>query len=73
MSCLLTEDHASIPIFKTIMIHPKTFEQFLLDNKPSLLVHEACGLTGWVVDLARNLALRCWSHILAAKHGDGEG
>jgi hypothetical protein len=37
VSCLLTEDHSSIPVFKTIMTHPKTFEQFLIDVKPSLL------------------------------------
>jgi transposase len=57
VSCLLTEDYASIPVFKTIMTHPKTFEQFLLDVKPSLLVLEACGLSGWVVDLARKLGI----------------
>jgi hypothetical protein len=57
VSCLLTEDHASIPVFKTIMTNPKTFEQFLLDVKPSLLVLEACGLSGWVVDLARKLGV----------------
>jgi hypothetical protein len=51
MSCLLTEDHASIPVFKTNMTYPNTFEQFLLDVKPSLLVLEACGPSGWVVDL----------------------
>jgi len=28
------------------MINPKTFEQFQLDVKPSLLVLEACGLSG---------------------------
>ena len=55
VSSLLTADHASIPVFKTIMNHLKTFEQFLLDVKPSLLVLEACGLSGWVVDLARKL------------------
>jgi hypothetical protein len=33
VSCLLPEDHASILVFKTIMTHPKTFEQFLLDGK----------------------------------------
>jgi hypothetical protein len=38
VSCLLTEDHSSIPEFKTIMSNPKTFEQFLIDVKPSLLV-----------------------------------
>ena len=37
-SCLLAEDHSSIPVFKTIMTNPKTFEQFLFDVKPSLLV-----------------------------------
>jgi transposase len=57
VSCLLTEDHASIPVFKTIMTNPKTFEQFLLDVKPSLLVLEVCGLSGWVVDLARKLGV----------------
>jgi hypothetical protein len=25
VSCLLTEDHSSIPVFKTIMTNPKTF------------------------------------------------
>jgi len=53
VSCLLTEDHSSIPVFKNIMTNPKTFEQFLIDVKPSLLVLEACGLSGWVVDLTR--------------------
>jgi len=32
------------------MTNPKTFEQFLLDVKPSLLVLEACALPDWVVD-----------------------
>jgi len=68
VSCLLTEDHSSIPVFKTIMTNPKTFEQFLIDVKPSLLVLEACGVSGWVVDLV----LRCWSLIPAAKPGNGE-
>ena len=57
VSCLLTEDHSSIPVFKTIMTNPKTFEQFLIDVKPSLLVLEACGVSGWVVDLARKLGV----------------
>ena len=57
VSCLLTEDHSSIPVFKTIMTNPKTFEQFLIDVKPSLLVLEACGGSGWVVDLARKLGV----------------
>ena len=57
VSCLLTEDHASIPVFKTIMTNPKTFEQFLLDVKPSLLDLKACALSGWVVDLARKLGV----------------
>ena len=57
VSCLLTEDHSSIPVFKTIMTNPKTFEQFLIDVKPSLLVIEACGMSGWVVDLTRKLGI----------------
>ena len=37
VSCLLTEDHSSIPVFKTIMTNSKTYKQFLLDFNPSLL------------------------------------
>ena len=57
VSCLLTEDHSSIPVFKTIVTSPNIFAQFLLIVKPSLLVLEACGLSGWVVDLARKLGI----------------
>jgi hypothetical protein len=64
VSCLLTEDHSSIPVFKTIMTNPKTFEQFLIDVKPSLLVLEACGVSGWVVDLARKLGVETNCHSL---------
>jgi transposase len=39
------------------MTNPKTFEQFLIDVKPSLLVIEACGMSGWVVDLTRKLGI----------------
>jgi len=44
VSCLLTEDRSSIPVFKTILTNPKTFEQFQLEAKPSLLVLAAFGL-----------------------------
>jgi hypothetical protein len=44
VSCLLTEDRSSIPVFNTILTNPKTFEQFQLEAKPSLLDLEAFGL-----------------------------
>ena len=49
------------------MTNPKTFEQFQLVVKPSPLVIEACGLSGWVVDLARKLCIE----VLIA-HPDGD-
>lgn len=54
-TCLLTDDLDSVPAFKMIRTSPQIFERFLRETKPSLLVLEACGLSGWVVDLARKL------------------
>ena len=56
-ACLLTDDVSELPVFSTIVTSPQQFETFLLKHKPTLLVIEACGLSGWVVDLARKLEI----------------
>jgi len=64
VSCLLTEDHSSIPVFKTIMTNSKTYKQFLLDFNPSLLgvpFPSNCTIThdnaGWTQKGMRNISI----------------
>ena len=43
--------------FETIATTPPAVHDLLIDARPSLLVIEACGICGWVADLAESLSI----------------
>ena len=43
--------------FETIATNPPAVHDLLIDARPALLVIEACGVCGWVADLAEALGI----------------
>ena len=43
--------------FETIATNPAAVHDLLIDANPQLLVIEACGVCGWIADLAESLSI----------------
>ena len=56
---------------QTVRTSPADLERLLDEERPDLVVIEACSIAGWVFDLCRARGLRCLRAIPGTRRGAG--
>ena len=66
VACSYRSETASVVRYRTLSTSPLEFARLLQEERPDLVVIEACSAAGWVYDLCRARGIRC----LVAHTGD---